>query len=548
MLMSVRDLLRILRRNLTVMAVCLVAGVTLGGFLALSQPASYTTHTRLFVSSNGSDSTDTLLQNSNLVLDRVPSYATLVNSPLVLSQVAQRLPAESVESMAGRITATNPLQTALIEITVRDTTARRAYDLAAAVSAVVMSVVPRLETAATGFVPIKITLVSQPELPARPDLEPAGSRLGLGILLGLLLGTVIAVGRELLDARLQDPEQLRTVLNLAPLGVLADSGRGDRAPLSPDDAYWTSRAGEGYRQLRANLRVLVTSGGLRSVLVSGPHAGDGAATVAQNLAIALSLIRVRVLLVEADLRHPRLAETFGIGATGNAGARDDGLSAVLAGDLTVDQAIHSWQDSTLHLLPAGSGAGASAELLASDVMRDLLGRLEQQFDLVIISAPPILEVADAAVLAAEVDGVVLALRCKTTRWTAVRQSAQALSDARARVLGAAVLGKTRGVGRIGADAVPGAMPATPEPAPAPVAGAGANDEQVTTSNRLKRPPRRPPVPPLSPGPDAIPRQLTSARGVAAVSRAVKIPANNHPANNHAPDNRTDDPNDGGRLA
>nr|WP_296065429.1 polysaccharide biosynthesis tyrosine autokinase [uncultured Actinoplanes sp.] len=532
--MSVRDFLRLLRRNVIVMVVCLVAGVALGGFAALHQPSYYTTHTRLFVSSNGSDSTDTLLQNSNLVLDRVPSYASMVNSPLVLSQVAQRLGrTEPVQSMAGRITATNPLQTALIDITVRDTTARRAYELAAAVSAAVMSVVPRLETAATGFVPIKITLVSQPEMPARADLGPAASRLALGILLGLLLGTVIVVGGELLNARLEDPEQLRTKLNLAPLGVLAGGRRGDRAA-PPDDAYWASRAGEGYRQLRANLRALVASDGLRSILVTGPHDDDGAATVAQNLAIALSRVRLRVLLIEADLRHPRFAAALGIGDTtaGRAGG-EAGLAAVLAGDRDVDMAIYSWGDGALRVLPAGTAAGASGELLASGAMRDLLARLEQRFDLLIISAPPMLEVADAAVLAAGVDGVVLTSRIGGTRWTAVRQSLQALHDAGARVLGAAVLGKTRGAGRASPDALTTPVAAPQWPAPGrPVAAARANG----TPRRFTKPGG-----PTGAGP--VPEQLTAARGVAAVGKTVEAPAHHRTTNN-----RTEQPNDTGRWA
>lgn len=537
--MSVRDLLRILRRNLTVMAVCLVAGAALGGVVALRHPSSYTAQTRLFVSSSGSDSTETLLQNSNLALDRVPSYATLVNSPLVLGEVAQRLGrTDPLESMTGRIEATNPLQTAVIEITVRDTTARRAYELAGAVSAVVMAVVPRLEAAGSGFAPVKISLVSQPELPARPDLGPVASRLALGVLIGLLLGAAIVFGRELLDARLEDPEQLRTKLNLAPLGVLAGSRGAGRALLPPDDAFWASRAGEGYRQLRANLRVLVASGGLRSVMVTGPHADDGAATVAQNLAISLGLVQMRVLLVEADLRHPRLAAAFGIGLAaaepgGNELARDGGLAAVLAGDIDVDVAIHSWRDGALHLLPAGSANTVSDELLASDGMRGLLRHLEQRFDLLIISAPPMLEVADAAALAAQVDGVVLTARCGSTRWTAVRQSVQALYDARARVLGAAVLGKARGAGRASPDAVP-----------APAVAVRANDEPGQVSESTVHPLRRvPPQSPATPGAGSLPRQLTPARGVAAAGRAVETPANNH-----TPNNRTEDPDDDGSLA
>ncbi|WP_164842336.1 polysaccharide biosynthesis tyrosine autokinase [Actinoplanes solisilvae] len=490
--MSVRDLVRLLRRNLMVVVVCLIAGATLGSFAALSRPASYTSHAQLFVSSNGSDSTDTLLQNSNLVMARVPSYASLVNSPLILSQVADRLSrTESVPSLAARVSATNPLQTALIDITVQDTTAQGAYDLAAAVSAVVMAELPRLETAATGFVPIKIALVSQPELPARAELGPAGYRLAVGVLLGLLIGAAIAVGRELLYGRLADPEQLRAKLDLAPLGVLAGLRKTDRRR-PPDDAYWASRAGEGYRQLRANLRVLVATDGLRSVLVTGPRADDGAAVVARNLALALSRVQKGVLLIEADLRHPVTRQ-------------DRGLAAVLSGDLDAVAAIQPWPDSKLHVLPAGPGSAASGELLASDAMRELLGRLEHRFDLVIISAPPLLEVADTAVLAAEVDGVLLTARSGGTRWTALRQSVQALYDARARVLGAAVLGRSRGAGRASTEALAAPVEAAVEAPP---------------------PPRRPipvPVPPRPP--TAIDRQLAPARGVAAVNQSGETTAN-----------------------
>jgi polysaccharide biosynthesis transport protein len=498
--MSVRDLLRLLRRNLIVVVVCLLAGVALGSFAAVSRPATYTSHAQLFVSSNGSDSTDSLLQNSNLVMDRVPSYAALVSSPLVLSQVAERLGRpEPVSSMAARVEATNPLQTALIDITVRDTTARGAYELAAAVSAVAMSVLPRLESASTGFAPIKIALVSQPEIPARVELGPAGYRLAVGILLGLLLGAAIVVGRELLVGRLGDPEQLRARLDLAPLGVLA--GHRKAAP-PPDDAYWASRAGEGYRQLRANLRVLIAADGLRSVLVTGPHADDGAATVARNLAIALSRVQKRVLLVEADLRRPRLPTA----------QPDGGLAAVLAGDLDADLAIHIWPPgSALYVLPAGPAA-AAGELLASDAMRELLGRLEQRFDLLVISAPPMLEATDAAVLAAEVDGVLLTARSGGTRWTALRQSLQALYDARARVLCAAVLGRSRGAGRASTEALN--TPAEP----APVA------------------PARPPQPRrrvIPPGPaSSANRQLAPARGVAAVNQTGETTANNHAEDPH----------------
>lgn len=523
--MSIRDLLRTLRRNVIILLACLAGGAGAGAFLAFSAPTTYTTQTRLFVSSNGSDSTDSLLQNSNLVLDRVPSYVTLVNSPLVVNRVVERLRlTESPDSVARRIEATNPLQTALIEITVQDRTARGAYDLAMSIAEVVTSVVQGIETSSTGFAPVKVTVVSQPEVPARPDLDAPAWRLGVGLLLGLVLGTVLAVARELFDTRLKDPEDLRTKLGLPPLAVITTGEKPDRMPPAVDDAYWTSPGSEGFRQLRTNLQVLVAAGNLRSVLVTGPHPADGAPTVAQYLALALGLAKVRVLLVEANLRQPRLAETFGIAAYPDDDAAGPGLSAVLAGDADIDAAIHRWRDGTLHLLPAGPLSVGSSELLASDAMGDLLGRLERRFDLVIVDAPPLLEAADAAVLATRVDGVVLAVRNRGTTWDAVWRAVQALHDVQARVLGAAVLSRTGVMAAAPRDAlrVPVAASrwsAARGPVPAPRAPAAGDD----TGPHPRRPLR--PVPDL-PKPVVLPGvaqpgaplagPARPARGVAAV--------------------------------
>lgn len=529
--LSIRDLFRALRRSVLLVVGCLLIGLAAGGGLALTQPASYTTQVRLFVSSNASDSTDSLLQNSNLVLQRVPSYVTLVNSPLVIGEVVQRLGlTEPPDAVAQRITASNPLQTALIEITVRDDTARGAYDLAGALAQAVATAVQRVETSSTGFTPVKVTVVSPPALPAGRDLAGPVWRLGVGLLLGLLVGAAVAVARELTDSRLKDPEQLRTVLGLPPLATITVGTRPDRAPPPTEDAYWATPAGEGYRQLRTNLQVLADAAGLRSVLVIGPHRADDAHQVARNLAVAHSLAGVRVLLVEADLRHPAIAETFGLDA-------GPGLATVLAGESDVDAVIHRWRDSTLHVLPAGSstaGSGeplaGSGELLASDAMNVLLGRLERRFDLVIVAAPPLLDAADAAILATRVDGVVLTTRHRGTRLDAVWRSVQALHDVRARVLGAVVLHRS---GRLdgsrpfaAADPTswPGGRPDHRTASPITTPGEQGTGEQGQSPKRPLRP-----VPDL-PAPLALPSaaearpQTDKPRGVAALPQARGVAA------------------------
>jgi capsular exopolysaccharide synthesis family protein len=503
--LSIRDLLRALRRNALLVLVCLLVGLGGGAYLAVTQPASYTTQIRLFVSSNGSDSTDSLLQNSNLVLERVPSYVTLVNSPLVVDKVVKRLRlTESPDSVARRITATNPLQTALIEITVQDTTAQGAYNLALALGDTVTEVVQGIETSATGFAPVKVTTVSQPEMPGRALAGPIW-RLGLGLLLGLILGAALAIGRELLDTRLKDPEQLRTKLGLPPLATVAIGTRPAKMPPPTEEAYWATPAGEGFRLLRTNLQVLVNSGGLRSIVVTGPHSDDQADTVARNLAIALSKAKVRVVLIEANLRNPRLAETFGFEG-------GPGLSAVLDGQADADAVTRQWRDGDLRVLPAGSSSGSSSELLASDAMDHLLGHFERRYDLVIVDAPPVLEVADAAVLATRVDGVLLALRHRGTKWDAVWRSVQALHDVQARVLGAVVLHRAGRLDRAPREAalrVPVAASRWSGPSggavPAPRAGE-PTQPRAGAERRVRRPLR--PVPDLpKPGDPARPGEV-----------------------------------------
>jgi capsular exopolysaccharide synthesis family protein len=500
-----------------ILVTCLVVGVGVGAFLAVRAPTTYTAQTRLFVSSNGSDSTDSLLQNSNLVLSRVPSYVTLVTSPLVVNQVVRRLGlTESPDAVAQRIQATNPLQTALIDITVQDTTARGAYDLAVAIGEVSTSVVQSIETSATGFVPVKVTVISRPELPTHPDLAAPAWRLGLGLLLGLGLGTALAVGRELFDTRLKDPELLRTGLGLPPLAVITVNARRNRGPQPSGEAFWSSPGSEGFRQLRTNVQVLVSSGGLRSVLVTGPCAADGAETVARNLAIAFGMAKVRVLLIDANMRHPRL--TAAVGPDGGTG-----LSAVLAGEEDVDAAIQPWPGSTLHVLPAGPPAANAGELLASEAMEDLLGRLERRFDLLIVDAPPLLEAADAAVLASCVDGVVLSVRLRGTQWDAMCQAVQALHDVQARVLGAAVLPRTGTVPAGPRDALraPGPATGTLDPVPVPRTPAEPAADVPPAPAPVPQPRRQLRSVPDLPGRPAPPEQAARpgsplARGVAAV--------------------------------
>src|SRR4051794_28636297 len=169
---------------------------------------------QVFVSSTGSDSPDSLLQNSTLAQQRAPSYAALVKSPAVIEAVKQRLRStERPEAIAKRIQASNPLQTGLIDIEVHDRTARRAYNLAAAIGQDFGGVLAGIEAPAVGHdSPVKVTMVNPPEFPSQPDWLPLAWKLALGLLLGLAVGMAAAVLREQVDTRVKNPEQVRAKL------------------------------------------------------------------------------------------------------------------------------------------------------------------------------------------------------------------------------------------------------------------------------------------------------------------------------------------------
>src|SRR5690606_20414304 len=140
------------------------------------------------------------------------------------------------------------------------------------------------------------------------------------------------------------------------------------------------------------------SSGVFVVTSSGP--AEGKSTVAANLAIAAAEAGLRVALIDADLRLPRIASHFGIEG-------GIGLSDVLAGRLSANDALQRWGRGTLFVLPSGTVPPNPAELLGSGAMSDLIAAFRETFDLVVIDAPPVLLVTDAAVAARHADGVLL---------------------------------------------------------------------------------------------------------------------------------------------
>ena len=269
--------------------------------------------------------------------------------------------------------------------------------------------------------------------PAVPPEAPSSPRVLLNTLLAALVGLLLAVGIaflvEYLDDTLKSPDDVAEVAGLPTLGVIArvkpEKGQESRlttlaSPRGPNS--------EAFRTLRTNLGFASVDAPLQVMLVTSAMPGEGKTTVACNLAIVFAQAGKRVILLDADLRRPKVHRIFQL-------PNSTGLSTLLRAEApAMDSVAHQVQDG-LRVITTGPLPPNPAELLGSQRMKEMLGLLKGEADIVIVDSPPLQAVTDAAVLATDVDGTLLIVDAGRTRKGAVRQAREALDRVEARVLG-----------------------------------------------------------------------------------------------------------------
>lgn len=277
--------------------------------------------------------------------------------------------------------------------------------------------------------------------PTSPSSPKVSRNTALGAVLGLLLGLGIAFLLERFDRRIREPKDLEAVYGLPLLGVVPESSalgqsargtRGSRGVVPPGEA-------EAFHLIRAHLRYFNVDRELRTLLVASGAPGDGKTTVARHLASAAARMGGRVLLMEADLRRPTVAQQLDVSS-------GPGLSDLLIGAVSIDEAIQSValdgppsersKGRTLDVLVAGAALPPNpGELIESRAMEVLLERVRSTYDLVVIDTPPLTVVSDAFPLLGKVDGVVIVGRVGRNRRDIAERLQQTLAGAGAPLLG-----------------------------------------------------------------------------------------------------------------
>lgn len=286
-------------------------------------------------------------------------------------------------------------------------------------------------------------------------LEPSGPvspnvplNVAASLALGLVLGIAAAFLAHQIDRTVKSPEEVEA-LGLSLLGVVpevqgaaekAKQQRKRRRPGAPaeegipnPDVYAhthpQSAMAECLRAIRTNLVFMSVSHPLRTYVVTSSAPGEGKTTVVSNLAISLAQSGKKVLVVDTDLRRPRLHHAFGLVAR-------VGLSSVLVQESTLDEVLQKTQVPDLYLLPSGPVPPNPAELLHTAAFHEVVEQLKQRFDVVIFDSPPLGPVTDSAVIAGMVDGVILVVKARHATRDGVRSIRRRLTDIGAPILGA----------------------------------------------------------------------------------------------------------------
>lgn len=427
--MELRSYLEILRRRWILILAVGLSALAVAAVVTLSMTPRYTATTRLFFGVEGSGSATDLAQGSTFAEKQMTSYAEVATSPLVLNSVIGQLNLTvTADELAGFVTATVPSDTVILEVSVSATDAAQAARIGNAVGAELSEVAAGLSPErADGTQAVRATTLAPAVVSTRPSSPSIPQNLALGLVVGLLLGVGIAVLLQLMDTKIRSDQDVRALTDQPLLGAIAFDDAVPAHPVMVADQP-LSAPSEAIRRLRTNLQFVGVASGSKSVVITSSIPGEGKSTTAINLGVSLAEAGSRVMLVDADLRRPSVADYLGL--EGRAG-----LTSVLIGRADVEDVIQPWRKSGLDVLTSGQVPPNPSELLGSPAMVDLLAKLEASYDVVLLDTPPLLPVTDAAILTKLAGGALLIVGADRIHRAQLVESLEMLETADARLHG-----------------------------------------------------------------------------------------------------------------
>jgi succinoglycan biosynthesis transport protein ExoP len=407
---ELRDFLRIVRKRWVAIVALMLLGVVSGAGASILSTPMYQASTLVYVQVQSSGSVGELVQGSTFIQNQVKSFAEVVRTPRVLDVAVKSLSLDdSAAELAESIVASAPLDTVNIEITVARDSASEAANIANTVTDSFRDVVGEITSSGSdsGLSQVSVSVLRDADIPSTPISPDTTSNLIVGLLIGLGLGLGFAFLREMLDTRIRSERDVEAITEAPIIGGIGFDPTATSKPLLVHDDPHSPRS-EAFRTLRTNLQFLEIESNARSFVVTSSIPSEGKSTTAANLAITLADAGAQVVLIDADLRRPKLASYMGLEGS-------VGLTDVLISRAKLEDALQPWGRGNLVILPAGAVPPNPSELLGSRVMATLIAELESEFDVVIVDLPPLLPVTDAALVSKMTTGALVVVAAGRTQ-------------------------------------------------------------------------------------------------------------------------------------
>lgn len=422
---SLQELFFILRKRLWMIILFIVIGIVAAGLFSfyVLKP-EYQTFTTLMVGKPKDYQVENKIEYNDLLLNQrlVHTYGVLVQSRDVSDKVIENLGLDmSFDTFSNKVSVNLVKDTEIIKIQVTDNDPVLAADIANETASVFMDSVKK-------FMKVEnVQVIDEAQVPQEPIKPRPMLNMAIAGVLGVMLGVFLAFLFEYLDNTIKTPEDVRKYLELSVIGTIPKVKDEDKKLISLTDPK--SPITEAFRTLRTNIQFSSIDKQLKTIIITSSTPGEGKSTISANLAGTIAQGEKKVLLVDCDLRKPKVHKTFNINNV-------EGLTNLLVGNKSVEEVAHKYEGlENLYIITSGPIPPNPAELLASKRMEDFITDIKKDFDMIILDTPPVGLVTDSAVLSTVADGLILVTAVAQTEIGNVVIGKELLNKVKANIIG-----------------------------------------------------------------------------------------------------------------